>query len=87
MNIEYPTQHEKKYLLKLIKKQNYFMFLIMKFAFIHPKLHEFISQIFFNLRRLKHIKLNSLSHDPTKIPSFMIIGLPKAGTNSLHEYL
>jgi len=86
VNISFPTDFEKEHLLSLTKKQNYVLFLVMKFAFIHPKIYEIFSQIYFDLRRLIFLKLNSFRTRPI-IPNFMIIGFPKAGTTSLHEYL
>ena len=60
MKITFPTNFEKKHLLLLVKKQNYILFLGMKFAFIHPKIHEIFSQIYFEIRRLNLFKLNLL---------------------------
>ena len=87
MKITFPTNFEKKHLLLLVKKQNYILFLGMKFAFIHPKIHEIFSQIYFEIRRLNLFKLNLFKNTSPKIPHFMIIGFPKAGTTSLHDYL
>ena len=63
MKITFPTNFEKKHLLLLVKKQNYILFLGMKFAFIHPKIHEIFSQIKQQLTRacnleVKHPGLN-----------------------------
>jgi len=87
MNIDFPNPHEKECFLKLAKKQNFISFLVMKIGFIHPKFYEFFSDIYFEFRRLKYLKLNFFISSLPTIPHFLVIGFPKAGTTSLHEYL
>ena len=87
MDYDFPNEHEKKCMLRMLRKKNYLIFLLTKISYMFPKLNDAFSLLFFELRRLKLLKLNFFRHTPDIIPNFMVIGFPKAGTTSIHEYL
>ena len=86
MKIDFPTLHEKNCFLIIAKKQSLITYLMMKIGFMHPKIYDCFSNIYFEIRRMKSLK-SCYFKRTTKIPNFLIIGFPKAGTTSLHEYL
>ena len=87
MNIQFPTSKEKECLQKISKKQNRILSLLMKIALTNKNFYHFFYNFYFEIRRLKKIKSHYFSSQKPIIPNFMIIGFPKAGTTSLHEYL
>jgi len=87
MNIDFPNSREKECLSAISKKQNFIMFLAMKIALVNPKIYDLFFQIYFEFRRLKNLKWGFFIPSPATIPHFLVIGFPKAGTTSMHEYL
>lgn len=88
MEIEFPTKDEKKKILYVARNQHYLLYLGRKFGYLHPRIYDIAFETYKNFRMLKFFGLkNYLFGNRSGLVNFLLVGFPKCGTTSLHEYL
>jgi hypothetical protein len=88
MELDYPNKREREILLKNERKKNKIIYLGRKIGYLHPKIYEITYETYKNFRMLKNFGIKDYFFGSTKgVVDFLLIGFPKCGTTSLHNYL
>lgn len=88
MNIDFPNHSEKKMLLEAAKRQNYLMYLGRRASYFNPKIYDILFEVYRSYGIIKFFGLKDFLFGSKKGNiDFLLVGFPKSGTTSLHEYL